>query len=62
MIQTPKQIARSKRNEAIKKDYLAEVGDELPGARKTGSWAAIDMLSKKHGVTAASVYRIIKSK
>lgn len=61
MIKTPKQIARSKRNEAIKKDYESIIGKEAPGDRETGSWAVIDNLAKKHGVTTASIYRIIKS-
>ena len=62
MRQTPKQIARSERNEAIKKDYKDEVGDYVPGELKKGSWATIDALATRHGVTVASIYRIIKEK
>lgn len=57
---TPKQIAKNKRDDKIRKEFAEIIG---PAAqREKGSWALIDALAKKHDVTINTIYRILKNK
>lgn len=61
-IKTPKQIARSQRNEAIKKEYEKEMTEPyVPGKNQAGSSTVIWNLSKKYKLTTAAIYGALKS-